>query len=435
MKELRDVRTEFLAIAGLLLFLGIARADDGNILSRLEVEAHGFFDVRAGLRTQDDPNEKDASLGEARLQLDLQRVGDLSTLQLRADFLYDDVADDLDVDLETGEGFIDIREMNVVFTPLDFMDVKLGRQILTWGTGDLLFINDMFPKDWQSFLSGRDEEYLKAPSDAMFVSLFPGFADIDIAYIPRFDSDRYVSGKRLSFWSPMAGERVGSDAVVDPDRPDEWFRDDEIAIRFSRNLAGYELGAYLYSGFWKSPVGFDPLAMKPYYPRLDVSGISVRSGLGKGLINLEGGYYNSRDDSRGSDPFVPNDEVRGLIGYERELARELSVGVQYYIEHLQNYQEYLSTLPEGGKAKDENRHVTTLRVTMQALNQNLTISVFTFYSPSDRDTYIRPVIKYKASDFWLVTAGANVFLGEDDHTFFGQFERNSNVYTGLRYSF
>ncbi|MFW6031595.1 MAG: hypothetical protein ACOC9T_03300, partial [Myxococcota bacterium] len=32
------------------------------------------------------------------------------------------------------------------------------------GTGDLVFLNDLFPKDWRSFLLGRDLDYLKAPS-------------------------------------------------------------------------------------------------------------------------------------------------------------------------------------------------------------------------------------------------------------------------------
>jgi len=34
-----------------------------------------------------------------------------------------------------------------------------------------------------------------------------------------------------------------------------------------------------------------------------------------------------------------------------------------------------------------------------------------------------------------VEAGANVFLGESDTSFFGQFEDNSNVYAGARYAF
>jgi hypothetical protein len=78
------------------------------------------------------------------------------------------------------------------------MDVKLGRQILTWGTGDLIFINDLFPKDWISFFIGRDTDYLKAPSDAIKVSLFGEQANLDIVYTPQFDSDRFIEGRCLA---------------------------------------------------------------------------------------------------------------------------------------------------------------------------------------------------------------------------------------------
>ena len=401
----------------------------------MEIDVHGFVDVRAGVRTQNDSNEKDTSLGEARFQLDLERMGDLSTIKIRSDFLYDDVPENRTLDLEDGTGAIDLREMNILVSPLDFMDVKVGRQILTWGTGDLLFINDMFPKDWQSFFCGRDVEYLKAPSDAVFVSLFPRFANIDIAYTPRFDSDRYISGDRISYWNPMLGDRAGRDAVIDPDKSDEWFENNETAIRIYKNVVGYELAAYAYDGYWKTPQGMDPVTMRAFFPELSVYGASVRGGLGKGLINFEGGYYDSKDDSDGSDPFVPNDEARVLIGYERELMKDLSAGFQYYVEHMLDYNDYKSALPGGQNARDEDRQVATIRLTKQALNQTLTLSLFTYYSPTDKDAYLRPVIKYKVTDVWLVTVGGNVFLGEDDHTFFGQFEKNNNVYGGVRYSF
>jgi len=32
-------------------------------------------------------------------------------------------------------------------------------------------------------------------------------------------------------------------------------------------------------------------------------------------------------------------------------------------------------------------------------------------------------------------AGGNLFLGENDWTFFGQFEDNSNLYAAVRYAF
>ena len=410
-----------------------ARAE--SLLARTGVEAHGFIDARAGARTQPDPNERDMSLGEVRLQLDLERMGDLTTLQFKTDLLYDDIPDDKDPDLEEGTGPVDLRVLSLLVSPTDWLDVRLGRQPLTWGVGDLLFINDLFPKDWRSFFSGRDEEYLKAPSDALFLSLYPGFADINVAYTPRFDSDRYINGDRISYWNPMLGAAAGRDAVIDPVAREDWFADDELAVRLRRNVKGYDLAAYIYDGFWKNPVGLDPVAMRPCFPGLSVYGASLNGRLGKGILSLALGYYDSKDDSDGDDPFVPNDELRGLIGYQRELLKNFSATVQFYVEAMQDHAAYEAGLPPGAKPADEYRQVATLRLMKQALNQDLMLSLFVYWSPTDKDGYARPIATYKLTDAWKLTAGGNLFWGEEDHTFFGQFAKNSNLYGGLRYSF
>lgn len=399
------------------------------------VDLHGFADVRAGVRTQTDPNQEKESLGELRLQLDVLEFAGPLTLQLRSDFLYDWVLDEHDIDLETGAGAIDLREANVSASPVSWADLKAGRQILTWGTGDLLFINDMFPKDWNSFFIGRDEEYLKAPSDALKLSLFPSWANIDVVYTPRFDHDRYISGDRISFWNAGLGARSGQDAVVEADIPDEWFEDDEISVRVSRNVKGYELAVYGYEGFWKSPAGSDMATGRAIFPELGVYGASLRGQFMKGIANLEAGYYDSRDDCDGDDPMIRNSETRLMAGYQQELMQDLTLAVQYYLELMADYDAYEETLPVGMNAADEDRHVLTLRLTQQLLSQNLMLSFFAYWSPSDEDGYLRPSVSYKASDEWKFTAGGNIFMGRDDHTFFGQFEDNNNVYLSARYSF
>lgn len=395
----------------------------------------GFLDARTGVRTQSDPFERDLSLGEMRLQLFNETFADWGTLAARTDLVYDGVQDTSDLDLEQGIGWLDLRELNATVSPLESLDVKMGRQILTWGVGDMLFINDLFPKDWNSFFSGRDTDYLKAPSDAALFSWFPGFADFDLVYTPGFDADRFISGDRISYWNPMLGRRAGTDAVADPEARDRWFLDDEVAGRARRMVGGYELAAYGYSGYWKSPEGFDPATMRPRYPKLSVFGASARGGFAGGVLSLEGGYYDSREDRSGSDPFTPNSQQRYLVGYERELVRDVQGGVQYYVECMEDHADYRATLPPGMRARDEFRHVLTFRLTRLAMNQNLMLSCFVFWSPSDRDGYLRPYVEYKVSDEWKVSAGANVFVGEEDDSFFGQFEKNNNVYAAMRRSF
>ena len=149
-------------LACLALSVLAATAADEPLLDRLGINLHGFADVRGGVRTSGTDLVNDGSILEGRLQLEANRAGDYVTLQLRADFVYDALAEDHNFDLRTGAGEIDLREAYALFSPLDFMDVKLGRQILTWGTGDLVFLNDLFPKDWQAFFLGRDQEIGRA---------------------------------------------------------------------------------------------------------------------------------------------------------------------------------------------------------------------------------------------------------------------------------
>ena len=85
--------------------------------------------------------------------------------------------------------------------------------------------------------------------------------------------------------------------------------------------------------------------------------------------------------------------------------------------------------------KDEFRHVLTLRLTQMLMNQNLKLSFFTFYSPSDADGYARPKIQYKINDYWTAEIGGNIFFGEEDYTFFGQFKDNTNAYAAVRFNF
>jgi len=339
--------------------------------------------------------------------------------------------------LDRGEGWVDLRQANVLLSPVQWMDVKVGRQILTWGTGDLLFLNDNFPKDWQSYFIGRKVEYLKAPSDAAKFSIFTDVVNVDFVYTPQFDADRYITGQRLSYWNSLLLRRAGEDAVIDADRPNRWFRDDEFALRAHKTVDGIELAAYGYWGYWKRPLGVRPGNMRPYFPNLNVYGASVRGTLYGGVANFEGAYYDSLEDRAGDDPFVPNSEIRLLMGYSRdlpELMSDFSVGLQYYVEWMMNHDEYRRTLPPNTPAADRVRHLLTFRLTKLLMNQNLELSLFAYFSPSDQDAYLRPHVSYKIDDHWTVDFGGNVIFGKYDHTFFGQLERNSNVYFGIRYA-
>jgi len=415
-----------LAICVFLSLPVMAQEDNANdvasLLSNLEV--HGFYETRAGYRLRKDKYEKDMSIMEDRLQLDLSSYPDWGDLKVKGDVFGDLVTEEVDYDL---------REANIFVSPLDFMDLKVGRQILTWGTGDLIFINDLFPKDWQSFFIGRDTEYLKAPSDALKVSLFGDWANLDIVYTPQFDPDRFINGSRLSYWNLSLERLAGEDAVIHTDKPNRWFRDSELAARLYKNIDNYEFALYGYRGYWKSPGGQN-VASQAIFPDLNVYGASIRGAIGKGIGNMEVGYYESADDLSGKNNLIDNSQMRYLVGYTQEIARDFTAGLQYYVEQMLDYSQYKSNLISG-PARDRYRHLITLRLTKLLMNQNLRCSLFTYFSPSEKDVHMRPNINYKLNDNLALEIGGNIFFGDYPNTFFGQFRNNTNVYAAMRYSF
>jgi len=395
----------------------------------------GFWDTRAGIRVRDDPNQRTTSLGESRLQLSRDQYSGDMLLRVTADLLYDHVADGHEVQPEQGRGWLDLRETYLAIPVGDAMDLRIGRQVLTWGVGDLLFLNDLFPKDWNSFFAGRDVEYLKAPSDALRAAFFSNAVNLDVVYTPKFDPDRFLDNRRLSFFDPRIGRVAGQDITFRPVRPGDWFSDDEWAFRLHRIVNGWEVAAYGYLGFWKSPEGFDPGSGRPLFPELAAWGGSLRGPLGPGILTAETSWYRSLDDLSGADPFLPNSQFRILAGYEQELVPDFMLGGQYYLERTLDHDALLTNQPRGVPTPAEDRHLFTLRATLLTHSHNVTWSLFTFASPSEDDAYIRGSWAWKITDGWTVSTGFNVFEGRRESSFFGQFERNTNSWASLRYGF
>ncbi|MGD9162664.1 MAG: hypothetical protein PVG39_29935, partial [Desulfobacteraceae bacterium] len=332
----------------MVIAVSIVKAEEGvaifDWLGFEQPEINGFCEMLIGGRTQDDPHEKDMSVCELRLQGEAFTYNDWLEIKYKGDAWLDGITEEVEYDT---------RELWIFSRPTNFIDLKIGRQILTWGTGNLVFLNDMFPKDWQSFFIGRDKEYLKAPSDALKICFCAEIVSVDIIYIPKFNPDRFISGEYISYWSAGLNKIVGEDNIVDPYIPDEWFDNDEIAFRIYGSLKGFELALYGYMGFWKTPEGQDESG-NAIFPKLNTYGFSMQGPVGAGIANVEFAYYYSYDDESGANPLVKNSQIRYLAGYSQELWKNATGALQYYVEQMLDYDSYKENLRSSNK-KDQFR--------------------------------------------------------------------------------
>ncbi|WP_341936474.1 hypothetical protein [Marinimicrobium sp. C2-29] len=382
---------------------------------------YGFVELGLGGRLSDSDYHDRLSLGEARLRLETDGNWKQIGYTAKGDFVYDEVIDEWDAEF---------RELTASLTLFEKVDVKAGRQVITWGTGDYVFLNDLFPKDWQAFFIGRDDAYLKAPSDSLRLSGYFEWANVELVWTPEFAPDTYPRGERLSLFNPATGGFIGKDQAFAAAEPD----DDELALRVFRTIKSVEVALYGYDGYYKSPEAMSPEGF-PTFTGLSALGASIRTPWGPGLFNAEVSHHESKADTAGTNPRIPNSQWRGLVGYEKELITRLTGSVQLYLEHNQDHSQRLAQSAHPEWEPEQNRTLVTTRLTWRDRRDYLTLSLFAFYSPSDEDMHLRPRLDYRFGDNLSLSTGFNLFWGKSDHSFFGQFEDNNNAYARVRYAF
>ena len=366
-------------------------------------------------------------LAEERLRLELNMWTDFADTEIlvKLDGVHDWVAQELSLDLR--EAYIDFTTGQA--------DFRFGRQIATWGVGDLLFINDVFPKNWVSFFSGRPLEYLKVGVDALRGRYSSDILNAELLLIPRFEPDTLPTPMRFFLHDDFAHV-----SIRDEQLPDTGFADPESALRLYRRFGGYDISFYTYRGHWRSPgqLADDPLnpaRVTHFFPALSTYGFSAQGQAMRGVISLEAGYYDSREDRAGDNAAIANSQARFLVGYQKQLSENVTLGFQYYAEIMMDFAAYETALPTEFARQNKYRDIATVSVRRFLKHHIWELALFAFYSPAERDYLIQPRAVYRVSDNFSAVLGANVFGGKRSTTFFGQFGRNDNIYLTLRYDF
>ena len=389
-----------------------------------DLEVHGFLQANYSARVADtgpgDPPD-DFLLGDHRLQLDLGRSSGAVTFGTKVDLVHDAVA---------AEAAVDVREAHITVRG-DRYDVTVGRQVLTWGVGDLVFINDLFTKDWTALIAGQPLQYLKLGSDGVSATVYLEGLSAQVVAIPFFEADRLPRGDRLVGYTPAPGLSIVTE------RPDRTVGNTELAARVFGYAGGFDVAAYVYRGFWGAPPGIRqaPDRLIWFAPELAAYGASVQGTAAGGIVSGEAGYYDSRQDPDGLDPTVENSQLRLLAGYQRAFGSDVTVGAQYYAERMLDHEAYLGTVPAGFPRRGRTRHNLTARLTRTFNYQTSQVSVFVWVSPDEEDAYINPEVRHALNDDVWVAVGGNLFAGAESHTFFGQFDRNDNLYATARFTF
>jgi len=391
------------------------------LVARAEVTLSGFLQQNTAFNTvAANPDGRHYKWLEERAQVKLDASSGAWRLLAKGDLAYDHLGRKDQSELR--EGYVDYAAGN--------WDLRAGRQVITWGLGDLVFVNDVFPKDHEALFAGRPLEYLKRGVDAVKLGVYPAFASFELVLAPGFSESRIPDARRFHLYDPMP--MVASRETLKPGQGD-------AGLRIYRDIAGWDAALYFYRGFQRTPSMRPDSMLAPtkityFYPQLSTYGASASGRVGEGVLSLEAALYDSRQDRAGNDFAVPNSQTRLLAGYQIQPLEDTSLGFQYYAETMHDYAAYLAALPAGFPLDKRWSHTVTARLTQFFLHQTLRLSMYAAYNATNGDRYLNPELRYSFTDRVWGAVGANVFGGKPEGQF-GQLSRDDNLYLQLRYEF
>jgi hypothetical protein len=353
------------------------------------------------------------SLAEVSVE---HRLSTQSALSLRAEAVNDTVS---------SEQRVGLREGTFAWQPTRNVDVKIGRQVITWGVSDYLFVNDIFPKNYDAFFTGASFDRFKEPVDAAHLT-WHSDAEVEVV-ISRSKADRIPDPLRF-FATGVAATAVPVEAAHEP-RAD-------LAVKVSKQWAGWDLAAYAASLGSREPRIFVDEAglLRSEQPRVRHLGVSATGNAASGVLWMEGAVRHVDDNGeRVVDRQFLGSTAKFIVGYSREIAGETTASAQVQLESALARNRYVQSLAPGVRPVPPFNPVLHLRV--QGHWHNGTVGAGAqLFAGAEGDTHFNPFVSWTPVDGWTLDAGANVFAGRPD-TRFGSLRRDSNIYARVRYSF
>lgn len=326
-------------------------------------------------------------------------------------------------DAAIGRSRLVLREGYADFAVFKDESLRAGRQVITWGVGDYLFVNDIFPKNYDAFFTGKPFDHMKEAVDAVKVNgLIKGVEVELVVAAPK--PDEMPSASRFVSTALPPGMQTRDTAREGVD----------IAVRMARKVGNWD-GA-LYAGRYRSRErglygvqgGFEWEAGASRH-----IGASATGAIGAGVALAEIAFIETDLKSGNMNPYFFGRRMKALLGYARDVGADLSLSVQYHIDTETDYDAYRRALAPMVQAAPQTRQTMYFKVQQRLLHQTLGLGVQLF-AAFDGGKYVNPFASYSIADGLNLEVGSNWFSGPTTSPY-GMMKHDRNVYTSLRYSF
>lgn len=344
----------------------------------------------------------------------------------------------------------DLRRNHLNFTEafldvyFDEFDLRLGKQIISWGKADAFNpTNNLNPTDVSNLLDDEDIGVVAASFNYYWRDW-----NLQVVGVPGFTPTRLPPrGTRFSL---LPDEPVSIDVpglpfpleipVEDPELPANTLENSQFGVRLKTTYRGWDFSASYYDGVNDIPsasLRMDtgafpfpvPVAIVPVYNRFRAVGGDFATTFGRWGLHGEATHLFFDGDKQDS-------RIQYVIGcdYKKSdilFSHDLFIIVEYLGEHVTEE----GKAPETGTALDRifrSAFATNMTYEFTDFTKLEIVGVIDFYQGDD--FYVQPQVVHEVTDSLEITVGLDL-LGGPRGTFFGEFKDNDRAYVKLKYTF
>jgi hypothetical protein len=315
-------------------------------------------------------------------------------------------------------------------------DVKIGKQIYSWGKADGFRITDILsPCDYSEFMT-RDFDEIRIPVESVKFHYIFEASDVDLVWIPSFQEP--VMPQSGNPWYINTSDTI---AVGDPEKVDRNLRNSEWALRWSFQLKGMDV-AFSTAGLWDDDAAWHKagtdadgrVVVSPQYHRLRFYGINCAKSVDEIVLRFESGFFQGKYFSAWESltGVMEKDYFKSLIGVDWNPGNNWSVTGQVYHEYILDYDSQIG--------QKEHKYIINLNVGKKLLRETLKIDNTVYFDCANEAGWERFAVDYALTDSLHIAMGSDWFFADQSKKInvdnqFGRYDGMDFIWMKVKYSF
>ena len=324
--------------------------------------------------------------------------------------------------LDNYEKALELREVYILGSLSNNLDIKFGRQIVVWGKSDNIRVTDILnPLNMQE-PGLTDIEDLRLSVVMTRIDYYKGQWNLTTIAVhenrynknPEFGSDFYVFPVKMPEENTPAND----------------FSNTEFAAALNGTFSGWDIALY-YANIYNDTPHLDTLTLQMEHGRIKMGGIAFNTAYGNWLFKSEVAYFSGIEYSQVSGKKYSRTDV--LIGAEYSGISDTTIGFEVVDRHQNNYEQLLDLLPMK-VVRDEVQ--TAIRITRKYMNDTLTLTMLAsfFGETAQHGAFERISTGYDLSDTINIACGVILYQAGDTLSF-KNIDDNTRIFMDIKYNF